>query len=85
MQNTLCALYEQKLKENIYMVSLFEYKMDRTNTINMHVNNVISMGYLLKDLGQPISQEMFNTKKVCSLPPNYNSILAAWANVPALK
>lgn len=87
MWSTLCAFYQHKSKENIYMVqnNFFEYKMDMANTINTHVNKVVSMGYLLKALGQPIPQEMLITKIVCSLPPSYNSILAAWANVPALE
>ena len=86
MWSTLYAFYQDDSKENTYMVqnSFFEYKMDMTYTINTHVNKVISMGNLLKDLGQSIPQHIFITKIVCNLPPSYNSILVAWANILAL-
>ena len=83
MWATLCAFYQQKSKENIYMVqnSFFEYKMSPGDSINTHVNKGLSMGNLLKDLGQPVPKEMLITKIICSLPPPYNSIVAAWTNV----
>ena len=64
--------------------SLFKNKMDRTDIINAHVNKVVSMGNLLKDLGKPIPQDMLITKIIYNLLPSYNSILAAWANEPAV-
>lgn len=64
--------------------SFFEYKMSIGDSINAHVNKVLSLGNLLKDLGQPVPEEMSITKIVCSLPPSYNNIIAAWANIPAL-
>ena len=87
MWTTLCAFYQQKSRENIYMVrnGFFEYKMSADDSINAHVNKVMSMGNLLKDLGQPVPEDMLITKIVCSLPPSYNSILAAWTNVPTLE
>lgn len=63
--------------------SFFEYKMSRGDTITTHVNKVISMGNLLRDLGKPVQEDMLVAKIFCSLPPSYNSILAAWNNVPA--
>ena len=84
MWSTLCAFYQHKSKENIYMVqnSFYEYKMNPGDSINTHVNKVISMGNLLKDLGKPIDDEMLVTKIICSLPSSYNSIVTAWTNVP---
>ena len=85
MWSTLCAFYQQKSRENIYMVqnNFFEYKMSTGDSLNAHVNKVMSMGNLLKDLGQPVPEEMLLTKIICSLPSSYNSIIAAWTNVPA--
>ena len=82
---TLCSFYQQKSKENMYMLqnSFFEYKMSAGDSINTHVNKVLSMGNLLKELGHPVHEEMLITKIMCSLPPCYNSIVTAWANVPA--
>ena len=84
MWSTLCAFYQQNSKENIYMVqnSFFKYKMSIGDSINTHVNKVISMGDLLKDLGKLVPEDMLITKIICSLPPNYNSIVTAWSNVP---
>ena len=81
----LCAFYQQKSRKNIYMVqnNFFEYKMSAGDSINAHVNKVMSMGNLLKDLGQLVPEDMLITKIVCSLPPSYNSVLATWTNVLA--
>lgn len=53
------------------------------NSVNIHINKVLRVGNLLEDLGQPIGEEMLITKIMCSLPPSFNSIVAAWTNVPA--
>lgn len=84
MWNTLCSIYQQKSRENIHMAqnAFFEYKMNKGDSINTHVNKLISMGNFLKDLGQPVGEELLLTKIICSLPPSYNTCVAAWANVP---
>lgn len=53
------------------------------DSLNARVNKVMSMGNLLKNLGQPLPKEMLITKIVCSLPPIYNSIIVAWTNLHA--
>ena len=63
--------------------SFYEYKMNTGDSINTHVNRVISMGNLLKDLGKPVDEDMLITKIICSLPSSYNNIVTAWTNVPA--
>lgn len=77
MCNTLCAFYQHKSKERIYMVwnSFFEYKRGSTYTINTHVNKVVSMGNLLKDLGQPIPQELLIIKILYDSPSNRTTLL----------
>ena len=87
MWATLCAFYQQKSKEKIYMHqnNFFEYKMRAGDSFNTHINKVLSMGNLLKDLGHPVHEEMLITKIMCSLPPCYNSIVTTWNNVPALE
>ena len=77
MWATLCSFYQQKSKENVYMLqnNFFEYNMSPGDSINTYINKVTSIGNLLK--------EMLLTKIICSLPSNYNSIITAWANVPA--
>jgi hypothetical protein len=84
MWSTLCGFYQQKSKENIYMIQsrFFHYTMEKGDSINSHVNKVLSMGNLLKDLGKPVQEDMLITKILCSLPPSYNSLVVAWTNVP---
>ena len=53
------------------------------DSINTHINKVMSMGNLPKDLGQPVPEDMLITKIVCNLLPSYNNIIAAWTNIPA--
>lgn len=83
----ICEFYQQKSRENIYMVqnSFFEYKLSAGDSINAPINKVMSMGNLLKDLGQPFHEDMLIIKMVCSLPPSYNNILAAWTNISTLE
>ena len=70
MWTNICAFYQHKSKENIYMVqnSFFEYKMNISNSINTHVNKVMSMENILKNLGQPLPEYMLITKIICSIP-----------------
>lgn len=84
MWNTLCAFYQQKSRENIFMIqgNFFEYKMQAGDSINTHVNKVLSMANLLKDMGQPVQEDVLLTKIICSLPASYNDVVAAWTNVP---
>lgn len=83
----ICEFYPQKSRENIYMVhnSFFEYKMSASDSINAPINKVMSMGNLLKDLGQPVHEDMLITKIVYSLPPSYNNILGTWTNISTLE
>jgi hypothetical protein len=85
MWSTLCSLYQQKSKENVYMVqnSFYEYKMSPGDTINSHINKVLSLASLLKELGQPQTEDALITKIMCTLPPSYNHIVSGWNNVPA--
>ena len=69
MWMTLCSLYQQKSKEKIYMLQqkFFDYRMFREDTINKHVNNVMSIGSLLKDLYKLMPDDMLITKELSIL------------------
>lgn len=56
--------------------------MTTRESINTHINKVLGIGNLLKDPGKPLPEDMLITKIMCSVPASYNSIVAAWANVP---
>lgn len=51
------------------------------DNINTHVNKVLALANLLKDLGKPVAEDMIISKIFSSLPPSYNSIIAAWTNL----
>lgn len=55
------------------------------DSINAHINKVMSIENLLKDLSQLIFKDMLITKIVCTLPLSYNNIITAWTSVPALE
>ena len=84
MWSSLCALYQHKSKENIHMIqnSFFEYRMNVGDSINTHINKIQTIANCLKDLGKPVEEDSIITKIICSLPPAYNSIVTAWANLP---
>lgn len=83
MWSTLYSHYQQKSKKNIHTIqnSFFGYKMTTRDSINNHVNKVLSTANLLKDLGKPLIEDMLITKIMCSLPVSYNNIVIAWANI----
>ena len=56
--------------------------MSNEDIINKHINNIMSIGNLFKDLEKTISNDMLITKMLCSLPPGYNSIQAASVKMP---
>lgn len=59
--------------------------MSVEDSINVHVNKVMSMENLIKDLEHHVPNDMLITKIVCSLSLSYNNIIATWTNVPALE
>jgi hypothetical protein len=58
--------------------------MIKGDNITNHVAKVENIARVLKDIGQPITNEMIITKIICNLPPNYNNIVVAWDNLPTI-
>ena len=85
MWSKLRSLHQLKSAENIYMVTadFYDYRMSKSDTIKTHINNIVQKASILKDLGQPLTDSQIITKILMSLPPGYNSTVAAWANVPS--
>lgn len=84
MWTKLRSIHQLKSAENIYMVhaQFYDYKMSKTDSIKTHINNIKHKASILKDLGEPQTDTQIITKILMSLPPGYNSTVAAWANVP---
>lgn len=87
MWRKLCAVHQQKTEENILILQteFFDYKMRKGDTINHHIDKLCEMAQTLRDLGEQVSDRSIMNKIVGSLPPSYNSVLSAWANVETNK
>jgi hypothetical protein len=55
--------------------------MKKGDNMNNHVDKICEMAQLLKDFGETISDRAIINKIVGSLPPSYNNVSSAWANV----
>ena len=84
MWTKLRAIHQQKSAENIYLVTaeVYDYKMAKGDSVQTYLNHIEHKASILKDLGQPLSDSQIITKIFMSLPPSFNDVLAAWANVP---
>jgi hypothetical protein len=84
MWKKLQSLHLKKSPESIFTLQarFFDYKMSASDDISSHIQNINKMATVLADLGSPISKTMILSKIICSLPPSYNSIVAAWSNIP---
>ena len=56
--------------------------MQSTDNISSHIQNITEMAMILVDLGHTVPDKMIISKIIYSLPPSYNSIIAARSNVP---
>ena len=84
MWQKLCSLHLNKTPESVFTLQgkFFDYKMQDTNDILSHIQNINEMAMILADLGHIVPNKMIISKIIYSLPPSYNSIIAAWSNVP---
>ena len=55
--------------------------MKHIDDISSHIQNISEMAMILADLGHTVPDKMIITKIIYSLPPSYNSIIAAYTNV----
>ena len=87
MWTKLNALHLKKTEENVFnlQAKFYDYKMSPTDDISSHVQNITNMAVILADLKHPLTESMIIAKIISSLPPSYNSVIAAWSNVDPLK
>ena len=84
MWQKLCSLHLNKTPESVFTLQgkFFDYKMQNTDDISLHIQNINEMAMILADLGHIVPDKMIISKIIYSLPPSYNNIIAAWLNVP---
>ena len=87
MWKKLEQLHLKKSLENIFTLqgSFFNYRLTASDDIGSHIQTITKMVNVLADLRNPIPNNMLISKIICNLPPSYNSIVAAWSNVPEEK
>ena len=75
--------HEQATSEYKHMVQqkFFEYRFQQGNDIMNHITDIETMANQLSDLGVPVSELQIVTKIICTLPPNFRSVVSAWDNV----
>ena len=86
MWQKLCSLHLSKTLGSVFTLQgkFFDYKMQSTNDISLHIQNITEMAMILINLGHIIPNKMIISKIIYNLPPSYNNIIAAWSNVPEL-
>ena len=84
MWQKLCSLHLKKTPDSVFILQgkFFDYKMSSADDISSHVQNITDMAMILANLGHIIPKKMIISKIIYSLPPSYNSIIAAWSIVP---
>ena len=84
MWNKLCSLHLNKTLESVFTLQgkFFDYKMQSTDTISSYIQNITKMAMILANLGHIVHDKMIISKIISSLPPSFNSIIAAWSNIP---
>jgi hypothetical protein len=75
MWDKLILVHQHK---NYIKLHFFEYCMVKGNNMANQIAKVKSTVQVLKDIDQPIINELIITKIICSLPPKYNNIMATW-------
>ena len=77
MWRKLCAVHQKKTEENVLILQMefYDYKMQRGDTMNDHIDKVCEMAQVLKDLGETISDRALLNKIVGSLPPSYKATM----------
>lgn len=75
--------FEQTASENKYFLQqrFFEYSYQQGNTAMDHIIKIEAIANQLSDLGNPVSELQQITKVLCSLPPSFLPVIAAWENV----
>ena len=86
MWKKLCLLHLKKTPKSVFTLQgkFFDYKMQTTDDISSHIQNITKIAMILTDIGHVVPDKMIILKIIYSLPPSYNNIIIAWSNVPEL-
>ena len=84
MWHKLSTVHEQNATENIQLLQqqFFDLKMKPSTNVVDHISAVEQLVNQLTDLGEPVSEQAVICKVICSLPPSFKYLTAAWDSVP---
>jgi transposase InsO family protein len=84
MWRKLITIHEQNATENLQLLQqkFYELRMQPNSDVIDHISAVEQMANQLCDLGEPISERAVMTKIICTLPPKFRHLSAAWDSVP---
>ncbi len=79
----LKSQFEQVTQENKYLINrrFYDYVYQPDHDIMSHITAVEALANQLKDLGEPVTELNLITKIICTLPPSFDVVTAAWENL----
>ena len=66
----------------VLLQEFFDFRMFFKDDITTNIAKIESLVQRLKNMGETITESQVMTKIICSLPPSFRHIVAAWDNVP---
>ncbi|CAI6357443.1 unnamed protein product [Macrosiphum euphorbiae] len=86
MWEKLLAIHEPKFKTSIHLFQqkFFSYSLEATDDMSTHIAKVANSGMRLKQLEEPVTDNMVMTKILMALPDMYNHFYSAWDSIPAV-
>jgi hypothetical protein len=84
MWEKLLAFHEQKSEtsKQLLQQKFFSYSMEATDDMLTYISKVANLGMRLKQLGEPVTDNMVMTKIIMTLPEMYNHFYSAWDSIP---
>ena len=84
MWRKLLTIHEQNATESVQLLQqkFYELRMQPNSDVIDYISAVEQMAEQLNDLGEYISQRAVMTKILCTLPPRFRHLSAAWDSVP---
>lgn len=82
----LTSQFEMSASENkqLLMQRFFEYPYQQGNDVMSHITAVESLANQLTDVGAEVSEDQIISKVICTLPPSFRHVVAAWENLEDL-
>jgi hypothetical protein len=71
-----------KVNKHLLWQRFFQYTFDNAESITANISELEILAAQLKDMGETVTDASLVTKLIISLPQGYDSLQAAWDNLP---